>query len=195
MRSRLPPACLFALGLLLAAGAASAQEDRYAGIRDRLEECAACHGENGASTNPEFPILAGQHLFYLYTQLKDFKAGRRADPIMEDIAREIEKDEMRLMARYFSEQAWPNIGFTSDPARAAAGKTAADSGQCVACHLGDYTGNSGTPRLSGQHPEYLNKTMLDFKEAARANAPAIAALMKSYSEEDIAAMADYLGGL
>ena len=194
MRSCFSPACLFALGLLVA-GAAAAQEDRYAGIRDKLEECAACHGENGASTNPEFPILAGQHLYYLYTQLKDFKAGRRADPIMEDIAREIEKSDMRLLARYFSEQAWPNIGFTPDPARAAAGKTAADSGQCVACHLGDYSGNSGTPRLSGQHPEYLNKTMLDFKEAARANAPAIATLMKSYSEEDIAAMADYLGGL
>ena len=76
-----------AFGLVLVSGAlgqAQAAEDAYAEQRDTLETCFACHGENGASTEAEFPILAGQHFYYLYVQLKDFKAGRRASAVMEE---------------------------------------------------------------------------------------------------------------
>ena len=69
---------IFALGLGLAVpGFLAAQEDEYAAIRDKLEGCFACHGDNGASEDPQFPIIAGQHLYYLYVQLRDFEAGRR----------------------------------------------------------------------------------------------------------------------
>ena len=50
------------------------------------------------------------------------------------------------------------------------------------------------PRIAGQHPEYLKKTMLDFKEKLRANSPAIATLLAAFSDEDIEAMAEYLAG-
>lgn len=184
---------LLALSLLLS-GAAVAQEDRYATVRDKIELCAGCHGENGASDIPEFPILAGQHFYYTYVQLKDFKAGRRSNQIMEEIVKGLEKDEMQLIAQFFSEQAWPNIAYRPGPVIAAVGRTAADSGQCVACHLGDYTGNSRIPRISGQHPQYLKKTMLDFKKKVRTNSPAIATLLASFSDEDIDAMAEFLAG-
>jgi len=42
--------------------------------------CIACHGANGNSTDPQYPILAGQSWRYIYIQLKDFKEGRRKDP-------------------------------------------------------------------------------------------------------------------
>lgn len=192
IRTRLP-ILVVALSLLFL-GAATAQDDEYAAVRDKIEECTACHGENGASDDPEFPILAGQHLYYTYVQLKDFKAGRRNNHIMEEIAKGLEKDEMRLLAQFFSEQDWPNIAYRADPAVAAVGVQAANSGQCVACHLGDYTGSSRIPRISGQHPEYLKKTMLDFKEKVRTNSPAIATLLASFSDEDIEAMAEFLAG-
>ena len=182
-----------ALGLLFS-GAAGAQEDQYAAVRDKIEECTACHGTNGASDNPEFPILAGQHYYYTYVQLKDFKTGLRANDIMEDIAKGLEKSEMKLIAQFFSEQKWPNIDHRPDDAIASAGRTAADSGQCVACHLGDYTGNSRVPRISGQHPDYLKKTMFDFKRKHRKNSPAIATLLAAFSDEDIEAMAEFLAG-
>ena len=193
MMSIKPYVLVLALGLLLSGGTL-AQEDQYAAVRDKIEECTGCHGENGASDDPEFPILAGQHFYYTYVQLKDFKAGRRGNEIMEEIAKQLEKSEMRLMARFFSEQEWPNIGYKTEDASAAAGRTAAAAGQCVACHLGDYSGNSRVPRISGQHPRYLKKTMLDFKRKLRLNSPAIATLLASFSDEDIAAMAEFLGG-
>ena len=193
MNSKRVSAPLLVLGLALC-GAVVAQADEFAAVRDKIEECTGCHGENGASENPQFPILAGQHFYYTYVQLKDFKAGRRSNEIMEDIAKGLEKSEMRLLAQFFSEQAWPNIAYKPEQAVAAAGRTAADAGQCVACHLGDYTGNSRVPRISGQHPEYLKKTMLDFKHKLRANSPAIATLLAAFSDEDIDAMAEYLAG-
>ncbi len=175
---------------------AQAEEDPYASVRERLDDCSVCHGEdNEASGDPEVPVLAGQEMYYLYVQLKDFKAGRRASPIMETIAGTMSKKEMKLVATYFSEQEWPNIHFKGDPAKTGPGETAANSGQCVACHLGNYHGASRIPRLAGQHPEYLLKTMMDFKHQIRKNSPAIATLLASFSDKDIENMAEYLGDM
>ncbi len=64
---------------------AEAAADEYAAIREKLQACFGCHGENGRSENPQIPILAGQHMYYTYVQLKDFKAGRRVSPIMTEV--------------------------------------------------------------------------------------------------------------
>ena len=181
------------LGLFMS-GHAAAQDDAYAAVREKLELCVACHGEGGASSQPEFPILAGQHLYYLYVQLKDFKSGYRKNDEMGLIAAELDKEEMLTIAEYFSEQTWPRIGFRADPAIAGKGETAAAAGQCVQCHRGGYEGDSRIPRLAGQHRAYLNKTMLDFKHKVRNNSPAKSTLMTSFGDADIAAMADFLAG-
>lgn len=186
---------LCTVAILVAAARAPQAQDEYAAVRDKLETCFTCHGPNGASTQPEYPILAGQELHYLYVQLKDFAAERRADPVMSEIAKDLERDEMLSIAKFFSEQQWPNIPFKADPAVAKKGERATAAGQCVQCHLGGYEGNSRIPRLAGQYYEYLKKTMTDFATKARANSPAKSSLMESYSEEDIAAMAEYLAGL
>ncbi|MCH9020313.1 MAG: c-type cytochrome [Proteobacteria bacterium] len=183
------------LGLcLVMTGHAAARDDAYAAVREELELCVACHGEGGASSQPEFPILAGQHLYYLYVQLKDFKSGYRKNDEMGLIAAELDKAEMLMIAEYFSEQIWPRIGFRADPAIALKGETAAAAGQCVQCHRGGYEGDSRVPRLAGQHRAYLNQTMLDFKHKVRNNSPAKSTLMTSFGDADIAAMADFLAG-
>ncbi len=182
------------LGLILCAQAMAA-EDEYAALRGKLETCSECHGENGASAQPEFPILAGQHLYYLYVQMKDFKSGLRENPDMKAIAAELGKEEMWAIAKFFSEQQWPNIGYRPDPEQARKGEVATVAGQCVHCHLGGFKGNSGTPRLAGQHAEYLKKTILDFKSKARANAAAKSSLMDTYSAEQISSMAEFLAGM
>lgn len=192
-------------GLCVLSAALSASPllaDEYTNIRDKLQVCFTCHGPLGASTGAgesrihkrPYPILAGQHYYYLYTQLKDFKAGRRENPEMSPMAANLTKEEMQALAKFFSEQAWPNIGFVSDPDKAARGEVTAASGQCVQCHLGGYEGVSGVPRLAGQDPEYLKQTMLDYKSKARANALAKSSLMGTLSDEEIKNLADYLSG-
>jgi len=194
-----------AASLLLAASiSVSAAENKtpsttnvseYAPVAELLEQCASCHGEKGASTEPEFPILAGQHFYYLYVQLKDFKSGSRKNEVMGPLVADLGKSQMKLLAKYFSEQKWPAIGFRASSEAETVGEKATGAGQCVQCHLGGYEGNSRIPRLSGQHPEYMFKTMSDFKYKLRLNSAAKSSLFVSYTDHDIKAMSEYLGGM
>ena len=173
---------------------ANADEAEYASVLNQLKICAGCHGDNSAALQPTIPILSGQHFYYLYVQLKDFKSGLRKNEIMGPIASQLDKPQMKLLAQYYSEQDWPSVSYRADSAAEIRGETAAGAGQCVQCHLGGYEGDSRIPRLAGQHPEYLLKTMSDFKHRKRMNSAAKSSLFVSYSEDDIKAMSEYLAG-
>lgn len=163
--------------------------------QDVVTICFTCHGEKGASKISTYPILAGQQEYYMYVQLKDFKAGRRASPEMNQLTANLSREEMKSFAKYFNQQEWPALGMKASADVIQQGKTAATAGQCVQCHLGGYEGTSGVPRVAGLHPEYLKKTMLDFKYKRRNNAAAKSSLFASFSDEDIAVLAGYLASL
>jgi cytochrome c553 len=185
----LRPASL-ALSLCLAAAAVPAQDfDATA----EAEVCAACHGADGVPAVPEAPIIAGQQFYYLYVQLRDYAAGRRANETMQPIAAGYDKEQMQALATYFSEQPWPHLPAQrpDDPLPA---ERAIAAGECSQCH-NTYMGDSRIPRLAGQSLTYLDRTLLDFKNRVRMNAPDKAFLMQSYSEEDLHAIAAYLAAL
>lgn len=188
--------CLIAL-LALFCLATFAEDDPFASVRGNLETCFSCHGAEGVSNSPQYPILAGQEFYYIYVQLKDFKSGLRSNDIMSPIAAQLEKEDMKLLAKYFSEQEWPVVQEQGDASSSNNSKALAaiNSGQCVACHLSGFEGDSRVPRLAGQHTEYLRKTMFDFKSKARNNSPSKSSLMGAMSEQDIELMALYLGAL
>jgi len=111
---------------------------------------------------------------------------------MGPLASALDKEQMQLVAQYFSEKTWPQTDYGADDKRINSGLTVITAGQCVACHLGAFRGNSRIPRLAGQHPEYLTKTMLDFKTKSRNNSPAKGSLMVLFDDEQIADVAHYL---
>lgn len=178
-------------------GPATAQQrsEAPAEIADQVELCVSCHGEDGRPVVENVPILFGQELYYMFVQLRDYAAGRRENEIMTPIAKELDRKQMEALAKYFSEQTWPTIQFSASDQDIATGKTVGSSGQCPQCHLGGYNGNSRVPRLADQKPDYLAKTMLDFKNRVRKNAPDKSSLLSEYSEDDLKAMANYLAGL
>jgi len=189
---------LFLLTLLTASllsGRLPAQETPPAEIAEKVAECAACHGEDGRPVMEEAPIIWGQEYFYIYTQLRDYEAARRENEIMQPVVADMGRDEMKAIAEYFSKLKWPDIAYQSSEEDRAQGRRVATAGQCTQCHLGSYMGDSRIPRMAGQTVTYLEKTMLDFKHKRRMNAPEMAALMASFSEEEIRAMAGYLAGL
>ena len=64
---------------------------------------------------------------------------------------------------------------------------------CAACHGTD--GNSGSPanpKLAGQHPEYLNKQLQEFKSGKRANA-IMSGMVAALSPEDMKNISAWLG--
>ena len=67
-------------------------------------------------------------------------------------------------------------------------------GVCAACHGAD--GNSAialNPKLAGQHPEYLLKQLINFKEGKRANA-VMAGMVANLTPDDMKALAAYFAG-
>ena len=175
--------------LMLTSGSAQAID-----LKETVEVCTGCHGEKGLPTQPDIPIIWGQEFYYLYVQLKDYKAGRRDSEFMTDILLGLTKEEMKALALYFSEQSWPLNGFRANDPDVAIAKSAANAGQCVQCHLGGYEGSSRVPRLAGQQVDYLERTMLEFKNKIRMNARAKSSLFATYDDADLGALARYLAG-
>ncbi len=160
------------------------------------ETCAACHGPGGNSTNPAFPILAGQSWRYIYVQLKDFKEGRRTDPVMSPMAASLEREQMIALGNYFAAQKPASINFKADGARVAAGKKISDAVLCPMCHLGGFAGQNEIPRVAGQYPEYVRKQLHDFKARKRTNdAGNMTSVAGTLSEDDIENLAHYIANL
>ena len=175
---------------LLPAAAASAQS-----VDEKASLCAACHGENGVPQQPKMPVIWGQQQGYLYLQLRDFKSGARKSDIMGPIAQSLAPDDIAALALYFSQKPWPDLQQPRAPADVAArAQEAISSIVCTSCHQNNFRGDSTQPRLAGQRQDYLQQSMLDFRNKTRGNNPGMTDLMLAISEQDIADCAAYLAG-
>ncbi|GAA4034358.1 c-type cytochrome [Actimicrobium antarcticum] len=182
-------------GLLLALTLPAYAADLAAG-KEKAQACFACHGVNGNSTVPMFPVLAGQNARYIYLQLRDYKEGARTNPVMSPMAANLSKADMQDIAAYFSEQKPQLIEFKADPARVKLGFQKADETLCSMCHLGGLKGQNEIPKLSGQHYDYIFKQLTNFKERTRTNdAGNMTAVAKTLSDEDIINLSHYIANL
>lgn len=152
--------------------------------------CQGCHGGSGVSSNAMWPNLAGQTALYVETQLKKFKDGSRESPVMKAMAQELSQEEMSNLGAYFA-----SLSAASSGGDAGLAKTGKDKvTMCMGCHGEKFQGQGQFPRLAGQHPEYLSKQLNDYKSGTR-KAPHMNAVAKSLSDDDIKAIAAYLGSL
>lgn len=180
-----------AAAALLPISVAAAPEDGKA----KAAACAACHGEDGNSAMGDFPILAGQTSRYLYLQLKDYKEGRRKNPIMQPMVANLSKQDMWDLANYFAAQKQKPNGFKADAEKVVRGKKVADDALCPMCHLGGFSGQNEVPRVAGQHQAYIQKQLLAFKNKERTNYPDMNSYIKSIPDEDIEALSHYIANL
>lgn len=182
--------------LLLAAGMQGAVAQDVDAGRKKAEACVACHGPKGNSTQPQYPVLAGQTARYIYLQLKDFKESRRTEPQMEPFVKDLSRQDMFDLAAYFAAQKPAPLAFKPDPVRAARGKVKADETLCPMCHLGGFIGQNEIPRVAGQQYDYVVKQMRDFKTGRRTNdAGNMASVSKTLSDQDIEDLGHYVAGL
>jgi cytochrome c553 len=189
-----PAAALLATAGWVLAIPAVAQED--AATRQLAQACFACHGPDGNSTNPRYPILAGQSWRYIYMQLKDFKEGRRSNPEMSPMAASLTRDQMMALGNFFAGQKQRPATFTPDPARVEAGKRTADTVLCPMCHLGGFVGQNEIPRVAGQWPQYIKKQLEDFRAKRGTNdAGNMTSVARNLSDDDIENLAQYIANL
>jgi cytochrome c553 len=182
--------------LVLAFFPASLPAQNAEGGRQKALACLGCHGENGNSTLPQVPILAGQTARYIYLQLVDFKEGRRVEPQMEPFVQPLSRDDMRELAAFFASQKSRSLSFALDEAKVRRGKSKSEEVLCTMCHLGGFAGQNEIPRIAGQHFEYTVKQLRDFKARKRTNdAGNMTAVARTLSEQDIEDLGHYLVSL
>jgi cytochrome c553 len=172
-----------------------AHADAEAG-KAKAQTCAVCHGPMGNSTNPEYPVLAGQTARYLYLQLKDFKEGRRSDPRMTPMAAGLSREDMQDLADYFAAQRPAPVETKADAANIDAGRRKAAEVLCTMCHLGGFSGQNEIPRVAGQHAQYIAKQLQDFRAHTRTNdAGNMASVTRGLSDDDIRNLSAYIANL
>jgi len=177
--------------------------------------CTACHGVNGNSTNPEWPVLAGQNAVYIREQLAMFKAKKRNNPVMQPIVDPLTEQDFADLGAYFSTQT--PAGGEADPSYWKAGEALYKSGDaarsipaCTACHgpAGQGNAGSGYPALRAQHSVYTVKQLQDYLTKNRyrdpndantvystRNSVMMTTIASRLTPEDIRNLASYLQGL
>jgi cytochrome c553 len=186
-----------------AAAQASATGDPQAGAA-KAAMCGGCHGPDGNSPAPMFPKLAGQRADYIAKQLRDFRSGRRVDPIMVGMVATLSEQDMADVAAHF--ESLDIRAGSADPKLVEAGRKLYREGRpeegllaCIGCHGPDGAGFNGAiqggfPAVGGQHPEYLEKQLKGFREGQRQNdwAGLMQTVASQLTDADIEAVTAYL---
>src|SRR5215468_1638124 len=139
---------------------AAAKPER--GLAKAQEVCVACHGEQGVSSAPEYPNLAGQSGAAIYKQLNDYRTGSRTNQLMTGIAKSLDEATLADIAAYYAAQPKRN----PDPATLAEsppaivrlvelGDPSRNIPPCAACHRPGSGGPIETPILAEQGKEYI----------------------------------------
>lgn len=184
------------------APAQPAKPDLAKGEASYAAVCAACHAADGNSTIAVNPMLAQQHPEYLVKQLKEFKSGKRADPVMQGMAAMLSDDDMRNVAAWLASQK-AKEGFAKDKDLVSLGERIYRGGiqdrhiaACAGCHSPNGAGIPGQyPRLSGQHADYTIKQLNTFRDGSRANNLQMKDVAAKLNDREIKAVADYIAGL
>jgi cytochrome c553 len=147
--------------------------------------CTGCHGDNGNSTSPDTPTLAGQDAEYLEAAINAYKDGSRSAEAMKGIAAALDAKTMKDLAAYFAAQA---------PARLAVRRPlglAEWADRCDRCH--GPNGNSIEPlipRLAAQRADWLEAALVAYRKGERKSA-AMSAMSTQLGDADIKEIALY----
>jgi cytochrome c553 len=191
---------LLLVGLPLVAPAAGSIEAGKA----KSATCAACHGVDGNSVNPEWPSLAGQHEGYLIDSLNAYRSGSRDNVLMLGQVQALtEQDQADLAAYYASQQPVPRV---ADPALASRGERLYRAGNmetgvaaCIACHGPTGRGNApaGYPALAGQHAQYTADQLRQYRSEKRTTDlnQVMRNITARMTDDEILAVSSYLQGL
>jgi cytochrome c553 len=184
-----------ALGLVAASQAVAA--DGKALFADK--GCTACHGDDAKTPLQEgYPKLAGQNAAYVVQQLKDIKAGARANgqvpDTMKPVAEDLDDASITAIADWLASLRPATLASEAGPA--GDGKTLYLKKTCIACHGKE--GNKPVmpfyPIVGGQDKGYLLQQLKDIKGGARKNGKveAMAPVMHLVSDTELEAIAGYL---
>ena len=191
-----------AASVLLASHATSTPADPAPQVA--ASTCTACHGMRGEGAPAGAPRLAGQNADYMNHALSMFKAGTRANPMMQPIARSLSDTEIRQLADYFSRQRTPRLATSTATGLVLAGQQLAEKGvanveACFSCHGAQGKGNGARfPSIAAEPAEFVISRLHEFQARAQGKTPSpgtMTAVAATLDEKQVEAAAAFLSQL
>ena len=164
--------------------------------------CLTCHGPKGQSAVSTWPKLSAQHAAYTAKQLKNFKEGSRANPVMMGMVATLTDQDMLDISAYLATQA-ASLGVAQNKDTIELGKSIYRGGiaakgvpACAACHSPTGSGIPNQyPLLGGQWADYSSAQLMAFREGTRKNSSQMTAIATKLSDQEMKAVSDYMAGL
>jgi cytochrome c553 len=171
--------------------------------------CNHCHGDEGFTSVPAFPNLAGVDRLSFWKQIQDFRSGKRTSSVMQPIAEGYSARDAADLAAYYAmlptasdpqdRRAFPQA--MSDPTRAtmAIRLIVFGDGQrgippCQSCH-GPISYVKGAPPLASQNGNYLEQQLEHFSNGNRTNDINVRmrSIAKQLTADEKTAVSEYYG--
>jgi sulfide dehydrogenase cytochrome subunit len=195
-------ACVLSCLPVLCISAASGSD-----IQSLTGVCEDCHGPDGASTEPDVPIIGGLSAFAIEENLFAFRDGARPCRVsryrsgdkgrpatdMCQIVAELSDEDISQIAIFFSEKPYIPAIQQLDADKIAAGRTIHER-LCNKCHT--RSGSDPVDHasiLAGQWAPYLNLAFADLRAGKRYMPRNMRAKIEKLSDEEIEALVHFYG--
>lgn len=170
--------------------------------KEKSQLCQGCHGEDGNSTDPIIPKLAGQYANYIAKQVRNYQAGTRSHQIMNAMAATVSDEDLADIAAYFASQKKMEGDGSSENSLGKELFLRGDPSHmrlaCVNCH--GVKGKGVNPKIAmfpvigGQHEEYIKRQLINFRDSNRTNSPnnIMTRIAEALTEIEIESLAEYI---
>ena len=173
------------------------------------ENCANCHGKDGASMESSVPSIGGVSGQYMIDSLEIYKdrdrpcveaeyldgpdKGSKTD--MCKIADELSDEDIEALAEFFADKEFVVAKQSFDPEKAARGQKIHDT-NCEKCHEdGGSSVDDDAGLLAGQWMPYLEQTMKAYLAAERVMPKKMKPKMDKLTDAGLEDLLNYYGSL
>lgn len=161
-------------------------------LAERLQLCAACHGEDGNSRMEKIPSIAGQPEFFVLNQLVLMREGIRKVEAMAPIVKGMTDEEITALAAHYSKLTAKKDDEPLDEALVKRGSEIAAQKRCISCHGNNLQGDQQVPRIAKQRIDYLVPVLMEFRDGRREGADTIMSQpVAGLSDADLKALAHF----
>lgn len=198
---------LTGLCLAMLSATAAVTDAAAADIAALTSPCEDCHGQNGASQEPEIPTISGYSAVYITDALAVYRdktrpckevkypagAHKGEASSMCKVAESLSEEESGLVAEHYAGKPFVRAkqNFDADLAKTGKGIHALN---CKKCHEdGGSSADDDAGILAGQWMPYLEAQFEEFTSGKRLMAEKMKPKIEKLSKEDIKALVQYYG--
>ena len=178
-----------------------------ADVAKLVEDCANCHGKDGASLDKDVPIIGGNSVTYLTDTFNNYKnkdrpcpevkyleGPHKGDPMdMCKVVKDLSDADVKLIAEYFAAKPFVRAKQTADPALAKKGETVHET-NCKKCHAdGGSLASDDSGILAGQWMPVLTQQFKEFSAGERKMVKKMKVKYEKLQPADLEALTHYYG--